>query len=143
MFKSILAPIDINAEKSGRRCVLEFSASLAKLYTAELHVVSVCPDFGMSIVGMQFDESFKNKAIAEIKSKLDDFVAQNVPSDVQAQTHVAYGSIYDQIVKSADRLSSDAIVLSAHRPELKDYLLGPNAARVVRHAKQSVFVIRD
>jgi nucleotide-binding universal stress UspA family protein len=35
------------------------------------------------------------------------------------------------------------IVLASHRPELKDYLLGPNAARVVRHAKCSVLVVRD
>jgi len=33
-------------------------------------------------------------------------------------------------------------VLASHRPDLKDYLLGPNAARVVRHADRSVFVVR-
>jgi hypothetical protein len=32
--------------------------------------------------------------------------------------------------------------MTAHSPDLKDYLLGPNAARVVRHANQSVMVIR-
>ncbi|MEO0863555.1 MAG: universal stress protein, partial [Pseudomonadota bacterium] len=36
----------------------------------------------------------------------------------------------------------DAIFVGAHRPELKDYLIGPNAARVARHAQQSVFVVR-
>ncbi len=33
--------------------------------------------------------------------------------------------------------------IGSHRPELKDYLLGPNAARVVRHANCSVLVVRD
>jgi nucleotide-binding universal stress UspA family protein len=55
---------------------------------------------------------------------------------------VATGTIYDQIIQSADTFGCDAIVIGAHRPELKDYLVGPNAARVVRHATQSVFVIR-
>jgi nucleotide-binding universal stress UspA family protein len=40
-------------------------------------------------------------------------------------------------------MNADLIVLAAHRPELKDYLLGPNASRVVRHAKCSVYVIRE
>ncbi|MBT6187404.1 MAG: universal stress protein, partial [Rhodospirillales bacterium] len=31
----------------------------------------------------------------------------------------------------------------SHRPALKDYLLGPNAAQVVRHADVSVLVVRD
>jgi len=35
------------------------------------------------------------------------------------------------------------IEMSAHRPEFKDYVIGPNAARVLRHATQSVFVARD
>ncbi len=34
------------------------------------------------------------------------------------------------------------IVMASHRPEMSDYLLGPNAARVVRHARRSVSVIR-
>lgn len=44
---------------------------------------------------------------------------------------------------AADKLGCDLIVLSSHRPEMRDYLIGPNAARVVRHAKQSVLVVRD
>ena len=46
-------------------------------------------------------------------------------------------------MKAADKLKCDLIVMASHRPELKDYLLGPNAARVVRHARQSVFVVRE
>lgn len=51
-------------------------------------------------------------------------------------------TLYDAILKEADRIDADAIVVGAHRPQLRDYLVGPNAARVVRHARQSVFVIR-
>lgn len=42
-----------------------------------------------------------------------------------------------------DMLGADLIVMASQRPELKDYLLGPNAARVVRHAEQSVLVVRE
>ena len=48
-----------------------------------------------------------------------------------------------KFIQSAGDLNCDLIVLASHRPETKDYLLGPNAARVARHAKQSVFVVRN
>ncbi|MGE0847546.1 MAG: hypothetical protein AB7L41_14870 [Flavobacteriaceae bacterium] len=35
------------------------------------------------------------------------------------------------------------MVLLAHGPHLRDYLLGPIAARVARHAGQSVYLVRD
>ena len=35
------------------------------------------------------------------------------------------------------------IVMGSHHPELKDYLLGPNAAKVMRHADCSVMVVRE
>ena len=53
------------------------------------------------------------------------------------------GDPAETIVTSARDLSANLIVMGSHRPELQDYLLGPNAARVVRHAACSVLVVRD
>ena len=50
--------------------------------------------------------------------------------------------MYEVILAVAKGIDADLIVMASHRPELKDYLLGPNAARVVRHADQSVLVVR-
>ena len=50
--------------------------------------------------------------------------------------------VYEAILNIARKTGADLIVVAAHRPELKDYLLGPNAARVVRHANCSVLVVR-
>jgi nucleotide-binding universal stress UspA family protein len=36
----------------------------------------------------------------------------------------------------------DLVVVGSHRPTMKDYLLGTNAARVIRHARCSVLVPR-
>ncbi len=142
MYKSILLSVDLGATTGWQRPT-EFASKIAEKFGAELHVISVLPDFGMSIVGSYFDKSFEQKALQETESKLKQFVADHAPSGVTVKHHVGHGSIYDEIMKHADHLNCDAIVIGAHRPELKDYLLGPNAARVVRHAKQSVFVIRD
>ena len=59
-----------------------------------------------------------------------------------ASFNVTQGTIYHEIIKAAKEVGADAIVVGANRPALSDYLVGPNAARVVRHAPQSVLVIR-
>lgn len=74
--------------------------------------------------------------------RLRGWVASEVPDAVEAHPHVLHGTIYDEILRAADKLGVDPIVMGAHRPELSGYLLGPNAARVVGHAKQSVYVVR-
>ena len=141
MFKTILLPVDLSAETTW---VKALPAAL-RLYEPEegaLHVVTVLPDFGMSVVGSYFDASFEKKALHDIGEKLSEWVEANVPQTVEVRPHVMHGRVYDQIIVAADKLDVDAIVMASHTPELSDYLLGPNAARVVRHAKQSVFVVR-
>ncbi|MBC7136599.1 MAG: universal stress protein, partial [Oceanibaculum nanhaiense] len=71
------------------------------------------------------------------------FIDTEIPKDIPTQCIVAEGTVYERILELAKKLKIDLIVLAAHRPELKDYLLGPNAARVVRHAACSVLVVRE
>lgn len=142
MFKSILLPIDLASEASWKK-PLELAVELARDRGGMLHVVSVLPDFGMSVVGSYFDKDFEGAALKDMSGQLKAWASRNVPEGIKADVHLAHGSIYDEIMRLADKLGCDAIVLAAHRPELRDYLLGPNAARVVRHAKQSVLVVRD
>ena len=142
VFKSILLPVDLASEASWKR-PLKLAIELARIDGAKLHVISVLPDFGKSIVGSYFDKDFEGAALMDMSGQLKAWVTRNVPDGIEAKAHLAHGSIYDEIMRLADKLDCDAIVMAAHRPELRDYLLGPNAARVVRHAKQSVLVVRD
>ena len=82
-------------------------------------------------------------AAKDTKVALSKFVENNIPDDIETHEHVLHGNIYKGILATADAEGCDLIVLASHRPEMKDYLLGPNAARVVRHARQSVYVVRD
>src|SRR5271167_3236762 len=52
-------------------------------------------------------------------------------------------SIYAEILAVAESAAADLVVVGSHRPAMKDYLLGTNASRVVRHARCSVLVARD
>lgn len=141
MFKSVLLPVDL-AAGTGKRRTLAVAADMVQRYDAELHVMTVVPDFGMSIVGSFFDESFVAQAEAEMMVRLDAFCREHLPQGRACKQHVRRGSIYDEILRVAACLGTDCIVMGAHRPELKDYLLGPNAARVMRHAPCTVMVVR-
>ena len=142
MFKSILFPVDLGQESSWKKA-LPSAVEMARAGEAQLHIMTVLPDFGMSMVSVAFPSDFEEKGLAAVKQALEEFVIEHVPGEITVKYHVAHGSIYSEIMAAADQLGCDLIVLSSHRPEMRDYLIGPNAARVVRHAKQSVFVVRD
>lgn len=142
MFKKILIPIDVDQESSWTRAV-PVAEQLAADYGAELHAIVVVPAMGMSVVGSFFPPDFEEKALATAAEKLNEVVGSCAKNAAAVHTHVAHGTIYEEVLSVADKLGCDLIVMTSHRPELKDYLLGPNAARVMRHAKQSVFIVRD
>jgi len=142
MPRTVLMPVDLSDEKSWRLALAE-SVAMLRAQGGVLHVVSVLPDFGMAMVGNFFRQDYEKQALRAFGEALAEWVTANVPDDIEVRPHVLHGSIYDEILRAADKLAADVIVIGSHRPELKDYLLGPNAARVVRHAKQSVYVVRD
>lgn len=142
MYNSILIPIDLSEESSWRKA-LPTAVALARTFNTDLHVVTVVPDFGRSIVGSYFPKGYEQETLERATDMLKTFIDDNVPDEIACKGHIGHGTIYEEINKAADKLGCDLIVLSSHRPELKDYLLGPNAARVVRHARQSVLVVRE
>lgn len=142
MYTSILVPIDL-AEDSSWKKSLPVAEAMARTFQAELHLVAVVPDFGKSIVGGYFPKDFEGDALKAAGQMLKQFIDDHIESGLSVKGHIAHGTIYEEINRAADKLGCDLIVLASHRPELKDYLLGPNAARVVRHANQSVLVVRD
>jgi nucleotide-binding universal stress UspA family protein len=139
--KTILLPVDI-FHKTGWEGALEHAVSLARQHGASIHALTVIPDFGMSLVGSFFPEDYSKNALSEAETNLTKFVAKHVPGGIEVTTHVKHGTAYKEILACADKIDADMIVMASHRPEMRDYLLGPNAARVVRHARQSVCVIR-
>jgi nucleotide-binding universal stress UspA family protein len=141
MYKDILLAVDLGDETSWRRA-LPTAVDLCRASGAALHVVTVVPDFGMTIVADYFPPDFEKKALAQANERLRAFLAKNAPG-IKAQCIVGHGTVYEEILRAAEKSKCDLIVLAAHRPALKDYLLGPNAARVVRHAQCSVLVVRD
>ena len=142
MFKEILLAVDLNAPETQQKA-LDAALAQVKLSKGRLHVVTVIPDFGMASVAAYFPENFEKQAIEDGLRRLTEYVKTHIPKSVSVQEIIAHGTIYHEILSYAEKVKADLIVMASHRPELKDYLLGPNASHVVRHANCSVLVVRE
>jgi nucleotide-binding universal stress UspA family protein len=141
MTRTYLLALDLGDPETIDR-VFPVAQELAENSGAELHVVAVVPTYTMPIVGSFFPAEYENKALDAARSELEKAIRRLADHPDRVKGHIAHGTIYEQILKTADSLDCDLIIMGAHRPALSDYLLGPNAARVVRHASQSVYVVR-
>lgn len=141
MFRSILVPIDL-AHSSSWQPVLPEAIALARQNGATLAVVTVVRDtssfFEARYLAFQVEE-----ALAEARKKLAAIVTPCAAADLPIRQAVRFGSIGGEILAEADECGADLIVMASHRPEMKDYLIGPNAAYVARHASCSVLVLRQ
>lgn len=142
MFKNILLPIDLGEEPQSERAVA-VASELCATFGAKLNVLAVVPGYGMSIVSQYFPEDFEEKAKATAAQQVADFIKSTIPPGIETTAVVATGTVYEEILQVAQDGGCDLIVMAAHRPDLRDYLLGPNASRVVRHGRCSVLVVRD
>lgn len=141
MYKTILIAVDVN-DTTGSTRNIEEAMTLARDTDAELHLVNVLPDTGIAIVSTILGPEKIKKMVEDGKAALKEFATSALAGKAKAKLHLAQGTVYHEIIKCADHIGADLIVVGAHRPEFQDYLVGPNAARVVRHANQSVFVVR-
>lgn len=139
MYSHILVPVDLNEPSSWGKAVA-VAKKTAEAFGARLTLCTVLPDEDALLHAGWSPPSYaamREKAAAQLlllktELQLDD-----------AQTHVGMGSVASGVLALAERDGVDLIVLSAHRPAMKDWLLGTNTSRIVRHAKCSVFVVRD
>lgn len=139
MFAKILVPVDVSIAEETQKLLLKAKA-LAAQWGSDVHVVCVIPDVGMPIVGSYMEDGFEATAKSETEAEL---TRQIEAAGVTATTHVLSGTVYDKVIALATALDTDLILIAAHQPDLKDYLLGSNAARLVRHSNKSVLVVRD
>lgn len=140
MFKTLLVPVDL-AEPETARPALERAIAMARASDGTvrlIHVRSLLPMTYMEFVPPHFDESQQREAEEKLAA-----VAATVPLPSDRVSSVVHmGSVYNEVLQEAERIGADLIVVGSHRPTMATYLLGSNAATIVRHAKCSVLVVR-
>jgi nucleotide-binding universal stress UspA family protein len=142
MYKNIIVAIDLNDETSWRRPLVA-AAELARKFGAQLHVVTVIREVE-AILQAKSSPLAYDMIAEDLDNQLARLIREVDASDLHPHIIVAHGtSIYAEILEAAEEAEAGLIVVGAHRPAMKDYLLGTNASRVMRHARCSVLVARE
>ncbi|MEO1314562.1 MAG: universal stress protein [Pseudomonadota bacterium] len=147
---ALLIPIDL-AHQSSWDNALPQAFALAQATGAEVTIMTVVPeligglDWRYSIRGEMggSEELNIDQLLQDARSRLEQIGREIAPKGSEFNVIARYGTVYEEILNVADELEATQIVMAAHRPSLSDYLIGPNTARVVRHANCSVQVVRN
>lgn len=136
LYQSILIPIDVAHPEVASGMFDKAKALLAP--GGKLTVAYVVPDVPNFVLA-EMPDGFLPVTIRKSERTLQMLVEE---AGVDAQVHILTGQPAPAILDAAKKEEADLVVVASHRPGLADYLLGSTAARVVRHARCSVLVIR-
>lgn len=146
-----LVPIDLAEEEFSEKVVGTAVQMATGVEDAQIYLMTVIPgipagiDVRYAVRGEMHGsaEYPLQEWKEEMAKRLGNFAADHVPQSMRAGTVVRNGTVYREIVEVAKDLDIGQIVMGAHSPTLADFLLGPNSARVARHAGCTVTVVRE
>lgn len=115
MFASILVPVDISERRLTEQ-VIPYVQANAAISNGKVHFLTVVPSFPYySSLGLAYSvempklEEMQQEALA----KLNEIVKQfNLPAD-RIQTHAISGTPKDQILKLAESINADLIIIAS------------------------------
>lgn len=135
MYKHILIAVALGAENDPDR-----SFQVAKLLSTKatrvtvLHVREEIPGYAITYMPADYETGLKEAIRSQLNALAKGFE--------NGRGVLVDGHSGRTILEWADENAVDCIILNSHQPSFEDYILGSTAARVVRHAKCSVHVIR-
>jgi nucleotide-binding universal stress UspA family protein len=140
MFKTILVPVDVSEPETAKPAI-EHAVEQAKLADGTVRLIyvrSVMPMSLMEFIPPKFDTDQHQEAERKLAA-----IAAAVPLPEGRVSSVArMGGVYHTVLEEAERIGADLIIVGSHRPSMSSYLIGSNAATIVRHAPCSVLVVR-
>lgn len=139
MFKLILVPIDLSDPELYQRAV-QVGADMARQSDCKIRLMTVISAVPPS-VSQYVPPEIHGQVVDEARTRLN-LLATEIGLGDAASAIVREGAVYHEVLAEAEDAGADLIVMGSHRPAMATYLLGSNAARIVRHATCSVMVIR-
>ncbi|MDF2235027.1 universal stress protein [Albimonas sp. CAU 1670] len=137
MYSSIMTPVDL-AHVDRLRKSLDVAAGLARLYDAPIAYVAVTSP----------EPSAVAHSPEEFAAKLETFAAAEAETHgIRATAHpvVSHDPGVDldrKLIKAADEIGADLVVMQSHVPNLADHLWPSHGGALASHAKVSVFLVR-
>ncbi|MCV6584770.1 MAG: universal stress protein [Marinibacterium sp.] len=141
MTRHVLCAVDLTHETEAREIILR-AAAQAEPTGATLSVMTVIPDYGSSWVGSFFKDGTLKGAAQAASDRLHKLVDETLPGHGKVQHIVEIGNVYERVLAGIETAQADLVVVGAHKPDFTERVMGPNAARIVRHAPVSVLVLR-
>ena len=139
MFKKVLVPIDLSHEQK-TEALLRAAKSIVDQNDCELTLINVIAQVP-SYVEVEMPSDLEAKVGSEVSRRLQGLVEKfSLPAS--SDIKVVNGNAPHEIVELAEEIDADLILIASHQPEFSDYLLGSVSAKVVRHARCSVLVLR-
>ena len=137
----ILCPVDFSLHSEA---AATFAAALARKFGAELHVVHAwqMPVYAFPDGGVILGPDVVAQVTDDLQKNLDALAARHATDGLVVKKHLLQGIPDREIVRVADEVGADWIVIGTHgRTGLSHLLLGSVAERVVRTAKVPVWTI--
>jgi nucleotide-binding universal stress UspA family protein len=141
MFQNIVIAVDL-ADKDSIKSLLISANALVESFRSKLYFVHIIPDFGTKIVEDYLPKNWLKDQILQYKNHMQDIINEYIAEDTLAEYYVGRGHVYDEVIQYANRVYADLVIVSAVRPQLRDYMLGSNASKIARHCGISVLVVR-
>ena len=139
MFNKILLAYD---GSDGAKLALEKVAELAKVTILELHLLAVgrIPEYAETV---SETEEAREQARSYYSKIMDDATDNLKQRGLSAKIHIDFGKPADTILRIAEDLSVDLLVLGTHpHSAVRRRVLGATVDKVIDHAHCSVLVIR-
>jgi nucleotide-binding universal stress UspA family protein len=139
MFNRILLAYD---GSDGSKLAFEKAAEIAKLTSAEFHILAVgrIPEYAETV--SEVDEA-KEQARNFYLKIMDEAIRNLSQRDLAAVSHMEFGKPGDVILRIAEDLKADLVVLGTNfHSALRRRFLGATVDKVVDHSHCSVLVIK-
>ena len=139
MFKKILVAYD---GSDGAKLALQKAAEIAKVTDVELHLLAVgrIPEYAETV---SETEEAREQAKSYYTKIMDEAAANLKQRSLSAEAHIDFGKPADVILRIAENLGVDLVVLGTHpHSALRRRVLGATADKVIDHAHCSVLVVR-
>lgn len=146
IWKTILVPHDFSSSANHACAVARDEAKTHGAKVILVHVIDLpyqmVPESAM-VSGESIEPvSMKDFAGKAAEKHLDDIAARLAKDGVTPQKYIRFGKPHDEIVKLAEELKIDLIVMGTHgRTGLAHLLVGSVAERVVRTSKCPVLTV--
>lgn len=141
MFEKVLLPIDLNHPASWQSALP--AARRCAGAEGEIHLLGIVHDLGSAMVASFLPEGFEQQAMEKLKAALQEFADTEFEDGKKPTVHVGHGHVPETILRIAEQVGANLIVMASHPPsDFQTLLVGSNADKVVRHSTIPVLVVR-